>query len=165
MHKPLLLGKHTGNGSSISDHFQGADEKIIFDGGTVYAPGETGGTSSIYSIENSKVREIVKGKFVVQCFDVKDKRIAYIYSSQKKPSILVFDGKYKTNKVNIWSTKMNKITISNCQEIYSEMKMLRYKPLLFQSLQVLPMNRISSMRNLLPVLHTLDLSVYYLLSG
>lgn len=22
-HKPLLLGKHTGNGSSISDHFQG----------------------------------------------------------------------------------------------------------------------------------------------
>lgn len=92
-HKPLLLGKHTGNGSSISDHFQGADENIIFDSGTVYAPGETGGTSSIYSIENSKVREIVKGKFVVQCFDIKDKRISYIYSSQKKPSILVFDGK------------------------------------------------------------------------
>ena len=47
----------------------------------------------LISDPGQKIREIVKGKFVVQCFDIKDKRISYIYSSQKKPSILVFDGK------------------------------------------------------------------------
>jgi dipeptidyl aminopeptidase/acylaminoacyl peptidase len=93
VNKHVLLGKHSGNGSSISDHFQGTDENVICEDGTVYAPGETGGISSIYSIENSNVREVVKGKFVVQCFDVRDKKIAYIYSSQSKPSILAFDGK------------------------------------------------------------------------
>ena len=93
VNKHILLGKHSGNGSSISDHFQGTDENLICEDGTVYAPGETGGISSIYSIEDSSVREVVKGKFVVQCFDVRDKKIAYIYSSQTKPSILVFDGK------------------------------------------------------------------------
>ena len=92
-HEPVLLGKHTGNGTSISDQFQGSEENIIVDNGTVYATGETGGASSIYAIKNGKAEVVVNGKATIQCFDVKDNKIAYVYSSQKKPSILAYDGK------------------------------------------------------------------------
>ena len=86
---PVTIGNYTGNGSVISDLFLGARERMFWDDG-LYCCGQNGGTTSLYRYTDRKLKEIVTGDLTIQDFHVDNGKIAYIYSSQEKPSILVF---------------------------------------------------------------------------
>ena len=85
--EPVSMGKYTGNGSVISDLFLGSKERMFWDDG-LYCCGQNGGTTSLYKYTDRKIKEIVTGEFTIQDFHVENGKIAYIYSSQEKPSVL-----------------------------------------------------------------------------
>ena len=87
--EPVVLGKNTGNGSVISDLFLGSRERMFWDDG-IYCCGQEGGRTSIYRYTEKKVKEMVQGDFSIQDFYAENGKLAYIYSSQEKPSVLVF---------------------------------------------------------------------------
>ncbi len=110
----VVLGKHTGNGSIISDLFLGARDRMFWDDG-IYCCGQNGGKTSIYRFTDRKMKELVEGDFSIQDFHVNDGKIAYIYSSQEKPSVLVFQNIEYDPNPNFKGVKGVKVETGNVE--------------------------------------------------
>ncbi len=85
--KQLVLGKHTGNGSVISDLFQGGRERMVYDGDTLYCTGQIGGESYLYSIGGGPIEKITESG-AIQDFDVLNGILCTVTSTSSKPSLL-----------------------------------------------------------------------------
>ncbi|BDB99375.1 S9 family peptidase [Saccharolobus caldissimus] len=88
--KSFICGKSCGN-KVLSDLFDGAKDKLIFEKNIITTLGQEGGTSHIYQIIDNKVEKITHGNIVVRGFDYKDDTLAYFYSTPEKPVILKYN--------------------------------------------------------------------------
>mgnify|MGYP001772829822 CR=1 FL=1 len=84
-----LCGNYCGN-SVLSDLFDGAKEKLIFDKDEVITTGQVGGRVNLYRIADGKVDQLTEGNLVVRTFDYVDGDLAYVYTTPEKPSVLVY---------------------------------------------------------------------------
>jgi dipeptidyl aminopeptidase/acylaminoacyl peptidase len=88
--KSFMCGKGCGN-KVLSDLFDGAKDKLVFEKDVITTLGQEGGTSHIYQIIDNKVEKITHGNIVVRGFDYKDNTLAYFYSTPEKPVILKYN--------------------------------------------------------------------------
>ncbi len=96
--RQIVLGNHTGNGSVISDLFQGSRERMMYDGETLYCTGQIGGETYLFSLNGDNVKRIT-GTGTVQDFVVKDGLLSVVMSSSSNPSILKLgDASYDPNR-------------------------------------------------------------------
>ncbi|EQD46163.1 acylaminoacyl-peptidase, partial [mine drainage metagenome] len=86
--KIVEVGK-SASSSVGCDLFVGPAESLVYDDGLFYLVGQNGGSSAVYSYGKS-MKRLTKEKINIRCFDVSRGRLAYVYTSPAKPSILVF---------------------------------------------------------------------------
>jgi dipeptidyl aminopeptidase/acylaminoacyl peptidase len=72
-----------------SDLFIGPAELLIYDKGSFYLIGQDGGSSAVYSYSR-KASKLTGEKINIRSFDVEDGKLAYVYTSPAKPSVVVF---------------------------------------------------------------------------
>ncbi len=75
--------------SVLSDLFVSDVQKLLYDSGKYYLIGQTGGSASIFSYDGA-VKRLTELKLVVREFSVKSGKLAYVYTSSEKPSVLFF---------------------------------------------------------------------------
>ncbi len=78
--------------SIISDSFMSNNNKLKFDKNILYAIGQTGSDTHIYSISGD-IKRLTGNNMVVKDFDVLNGDICYIYSTPEKPCIINYKGK------------------------------------------------------------------------
>ena len=72
-----------------SDLFIGPAELLIHENGSFYLIGQDGGSSAIYSY-GKKVNKLTGEKINIRSFGVENGKLAYVYTSPAKPSVVVF---------------------------------------------------------------------------
>ncbi len=75
----------------ITDHFVPSSNKILFDRGSYYFVVENGSSSALYSY-NGTLKKMTDDGINILSFTVHDGKIAYIYTSFEKPSVMKYDG-------------------------------------------------------------------------
>ena len=84
----IEIGKSASN-SVGSDLFVPAAQSLKFDAGAFYMIGQEGGSSFLYRYDG-KVTKMTAEGISVRSFDVSGGKIAYVYTSHLKPSVLSF---------------------------------------------------------------------------
>ncbi len=98
--REVPIGKTAGN-TVNSDLFVPGSNSLVYDEGKYYLIGQEGGSSHVYSYDGSSVERVTEGNISVREFSALNGRVAYIYTTPEKPSILAFDTVYDPNaKVN-----------------------------------------------------------------
>ena len=72
-----------------TDIFVGPGEALVFDQGSYYMIGQDAGSSSVYSY-GKKTSRLTGDKMNVRSFDMQNGKLAYIYTTPVKPSVVVF---------------------------------------------------------------------------
>ena len=72
-----------------SDLFIGPAELLIHENGSFYLIGQDGGSSAIYSY-GKKVNKLTGEKINIRSFEIEKGKLAYVYTSPAKPSVVVF---------------------------------------------------------------------------
>lgn len=85
--RQIMLGEHTGNGSVISDLFQGSKERMIFDGDRLYCTGQIGGETYLYSVNGDKIQR-VSDSGTLQDFAISNGIMCTVTSNSSIPSLL-----------------------------------------------------------------------------
>ncbi len=86
--KSIEVGK-SASSSVGCDLFVGPAETLVYDAGLFYMVGQDGGSSAIYSYGKG-TKKLTKDKASVRSFDVSGGKLAYVYTSPARPSVLVF---------------------------------------------------------------------------
>lgn len=94
--KEVAIG-NTADNSVNSDLFVPGSSKLEYQSGKYYLIGQEGGTSHLYSYDGNRVEKITEGNISVRDFSVLGNRIAYVYTSPEKPSVLDFGTTYDPN--------------------------------------------------------------------
>lgn len=89
------IGK-TAGGSITNDSFAGGHQSLMYDNGKLFLIGQEGGSTFVYSWSD-KVSRITSEGMAVNAFSVASGKLAYIYSSPEKPSVIHFGGKADLN--------------------------------------------------------------------
>lgn len=92
----VMFGNNTGNTVGC-DLFVSASQSLINDSGRLYAIGQEGGSSSVYSYDGERVQRLTGSGMSVRSFHVSGGRLAYVYTSPEKPSVLVFGESFDPN--------------------------------------------------------------------
>ncbi len=95
------LGKSVEIANSASssvgcDLFVPPAESLQFENGNFYLVGQSGGTSAVYSYAK-KVTKLTPDKVSIRAFHVSGGKVAYVYTSPEKPSVLVFNKELDLN--------------------------------------------------------------------
>ena len=75
--------------SVLSDLFVSDAQKLLYDSGKYYLIGQTGGSASIFSYDGT-VERVTDLGLAVREFSVKSGKLAYVYTSPEKPSVIFF---------------------------------------------------------------------------
>lgn len=94
--RTIGIGKNAGN-TVNSDLFVPGSNSLLLDNGKYFLIGQEGGKSHIYAYDGDEVLKITDGNISVRAFHVNDGKVAYVYSSPERPSVLVFKGEYDPN--------------------------------------------------------------------
>lgn len=94
--KSVPIGK-SAESSVNSDLFVPPSSSLIFDSGKYYTIGQDKGESFVYCYDGKTATEATGKERSARSFDVSNGKLAYIYTSHKKPSVLVFGGEYDPN--------------------------------------------------------------------
>ncbi|MEM3222066.1 MAG: S9 family peptidase [Saccharolobus sp.] len=105
-----MCGKTCGS-KVLSDLFDSAKDKLIFEKDTIITLGQEGGSVHVYEISDNKVEQITHGNIAVRGFDYNNGELAYFYSTPEKPVILRYkDIEYDPNP-NVKGFTPERITI------------------------------------------------------
>lgn len=88
---------NTASNSVVTDLFVPSRQSLIHDNGLFYLEGQEGGSVYLYSYDGEKAEKLTAPRRVVTSFHVADGKVAYVYTTPEKPSILVFNGEYDPN--------------------------------------------------------------------
>jgi dipeptidyl aminopeptidase/acylaminoacyl peptidase len=88
MSKGIEIAK-SASSSVGSDLFIGPAESLVYDKGSFYMIGQDGGSSALYGYLK-KATKLTGEKINIRSFDIKDGKLAYVYTSPAKPSVVVF---------------------------------------------------------------------------
>lgn len=91
----VKIGNTTGS-TINSDLFVGSSQPLLFDSGKFYLVGQEGPSSYIYSY-NGEVSKLTPDGRSIQAFHVSGNELAYIYTTQEKPSVLHFKNELDLN--------------------------------------------------------------------
>lgn len=91
----IEIGKGASN-SVGTDFFVSDAQRLLYDSGEFFLIGQVGGSSLVYSFSDSVKRLTTEGR-VVQDLAVSGGRIAYLYASPEKPSVLNFGNELDLN--------------------------------------------------------------------
>lgn len=94
--REVQIGKTTQN-SVATDLFVPGSESLISDGGKLYLSGQEKGSVHLYSYDGKEAEKLTGPGRVIRAFHVSGGRVAHVYTSPEKPSVLVFNGEYDPN--------------------------------------------------------------------
>lgn len=80
-----------------ADLFVGGSQSLINDNGKYYLIGQDGPSACVYSYDGHDVKRLTEGGRSVRAFNVRGSRLAFIYTSQEKPSVLNFGNELDLN--------------------------------------------------------------------
>lgn len=89
--REYVIAKNTGNGSVISDLFQGSNERIFFYGDSIFCTGQDGGNTYLFEISHGNPRRLTDTG-TVQDFFVSGNHICTVRSFLDRPSVLEWKG-------------------------------------------------------------------------
>lgn len=79
------------------DLFVPPAEPLVLDNGKYYLIGQEKGSTFVYSFDGNKVEKLTESNRAVRTFHVSGGKIAHIYTSPEKPSLLSFGTEYDPN--------------------------------------------------------------------
>lgn len=92
----IETGMTAGN-SVNADLFVPGSQSIIEDSGKYYVIGQEGGASFVYECKGTSAKRITPDGISVRSFHISGGKLAYVYTSHRKPSVLSMDGEYDPN--------------------------------------------------------------------
>ncbi len=94
--KEVEVGR-TSHNKVTTDLFVSASESLVSDNGVLYLEGQEGGFVFLYSYDGTNVKKLTEPNRAVRAFHVAGGKVAYVYTSPEKPSVLSFNGEYDPN--------------------------------------------------------------------
>lgn len=93
--KMVEIGKNAASDVSMGTFVDGV-QRLLYDHGKFYLVGQEGGTTSVYSYSDT-VKKLTPERMIVVDFHVNNGKLAYLYTTPEKPSLLQFNGEMDFN--------------------------------------------------------------------